>query len=104
MKYTCHFLIGILLLSTWSACERRLDIRLDSAAGIPVFYGVLTPDQNPRFQLFETIGALDSGAFPVIKNASIMLIENGVDTTRFSYDPSGYYLTDTAWRPLVGNR
>lgn len=92
------FLVAI----TWAACERPLNYQLNADSGIPVFYGILCPDETPQFQLFETLGALDTGTYPIITNAEILLIENQTDTIPFVYNQSQRYEPLSVWRPKMG--
>ena len=95
-------LVGLVGTVAWltTSCESVVELNLPPPRNVLVVNGVLNPDSVFRVALSASQSAYTSGPYPVIKNATVQLIQAGQPPTTLLPLDSGRYEAPT--RPLAG--
>ncbi len=92
-KQLIFFLVIFFLLTN---CQKKIDLNLPAQEQKIVINGVLAADSTVKINITKSINTTDNNSkVPIVTNAQINLLKNGVFIEKLIYDQKKFYISKT---------
>jgi hypothetical protein len=88
--------IALLLICSFSSCEKVIDLNLDTSAPIIVIQGNVFDHDGPyKIQISKTVAFTESNIFPAVTDAKVTISDNLGNSEILTESSPGMYITST---------